>query len=442
MPATSGTYEHTMGVYFPHSRPRRIHKALQEYRQEKQLARSSDAVQPDQNGFWQCVYYSSDRKHVENHFKSSTNPTTEINNSSGSNSSVMSISSSEDSQASSPQPYTDMLLSPTTNSPASSNPGTPNNAFKAVTPSRLTRTVSHPVIVHSTTTKPSKLQKRFSYEQNNNTKNNNTGSPKKKRSDDEAQDILSYMRMFPSELSKRVKTELMLAQSNRQAYSEPENTPPTLLHEDEYNNNHAVTPRTSSPIQLSANSPPPCFSDNTKIEDLLEHIQKKLLLADNLYNETLQKLHKEGFMIVSTLRQLTDELWSRLSLPLAVEMELKRELGYQSTKAMVQTWFPPHQPWSPIQPQSPILTPTSGNASPAQYWPFQQFPNMCPPPYNQPSFDEYEECELQRSAESNAIGSDDDLEHAVQEEREMADILPPVVEPNTRPYALHSHAPT
>jgi len=41
----------------------------------------------------------------------------------------------------------------------------------------------------------------------------------------------------------------------------------------------------------------------------------------------LKKLHKQGFIIVSGLKSLKKESWEKLSLPLAIEEELKNQLA-------------------------------------------------------------------------------------------------------------------
>lgn len=68
------------------------------------------------------------------------------------------------------------------------------------------------------------------------------------------------------------------------------------------------------------------FPDNIKTEDLINNIEKKLEIPREMCQSALEKLHKQGFIIVSVLKTLTKEGWMRLELPLAIEEELKNQI--------------------------------------------------------------------------------------------------------------------
>jgi len=63
--------------------------------------------------------------------------------------------------------------------------------------------------------------------------------------------------------------------------------------------------------------------DHTKVEDLMDQIQRKLEIPPEMCAAALDKLYKEGFLIVRPLKNLTKEAWMRIDLPLAIEEELK-----------------------------------------------------------------------------------------------------------------------
>jgi len=66
--------------------------------------------------------------------------------------------------------------------------------------------------------------------------------------------------------------------------------------------------------------------DSTKTEELMDGIEKRLEIPHEMCQAALDKLHKQGFVLVAGLKTLTKELWMRLGLPLAIEEELKNQI--------------------------------------------------------------------------------------------------------------------
>jgi len=66
--------------------------------------------------------------------------------------------------------------------------------------------------------------------------------------------------------------------------------------------------------------------DNTKIEDVLETVQKRLELPLEMIHSATEKLHSQGFVIVAGLKSLKRNGWEKLDLPLAIEDELKTQI--------------------------------------------------------------------------------------------------------------------
>eukprot|EP01114_Cavostelium_apophysatum_P016509 TRINITY_DN470_c1_g1_i1.p1 TRINITY_DN470_c1_g1~~TRINITY_DN470_c1_g1_i1.p1 ORF type:complete len:453 (-),score=88.95 TRINITY_DN470_c1_g1_i1:580-1938(-) len=67
--------------------------------------------------------------------------------------------------------------------------------------------------------------------------------------------------------------------------------------------------------------------DNLKTEELIDSVEKKLELSHEMCALAIDRLHKQGFVIVAGLRTLKKEGWERLDLPLAIEEELKTQLA-------------------------------------------------------------------------------------------------------------------
>jgi len=85
--------------------------------------------------------------------------------------------------------------------------------------------------------------------------------------------------------------------------------------------------------------------DNTKTEELMDNIEKRLEIPHEIIQFSLDKLHKHGFVIVAALKALTRESWIRLELPLAIEEELKNQLygrvSYTALPVQMYTWSQP-----------------------------------------------------------------------------------------------------
>jgi len=93
--------------------------------------------------------------------------------------------------------------------------------------------------------------------------------------------------------------------------------------------------------------------DNMKTADLITNIVKKLELAQEMGDQAIEKLHKQGFIIVSGLKTLKKEGWEKLSLQMAIEEELKSQIAQSRTFApwygmgVPFGWAFPHQSvWS------------------------------------------------------------------------------------------------
>lgn len=74
--------------------------------------------------------------------------------------------------------------------------------------------------------------------------------------------------------------------------------------------------------------------DNLKVADLIDSIQKKLELPVEMCAAALEKLHKNGYVIISGLKTLKKEGWERLELPLALEEELKQQISMTKGKSL------------------------------------------------------------------------------------------------------------
>jgi hypothetical protein len=88
-----------------------------------------------------------------------------------------------------------------------------------------------------------------------------------------------------------------------------------------------------------------------KVEDLMDSIQKKLEIPHEMAAASLDKLLKNGFSTVGTLKGLNREGWEKLELPLAIEEEFKNTMyappSYPAFYGMVPfAWAPglTHQP--------------------------------------------------------------------------------------------------
>jgi len=92
--------------------------------------------------------------------------------------------------------------------------------------------------------------------------------------------------------------------------------------------------------------------DNMKIVELMGNIEKKLELAHEIIQSAVEKLHKQGFIIVSGLKTLKKEGWEKLELPLAIEEELKSQIASSRNftpwygMGVPFAWGFPHQVWS------------------------------------------------------------------------------------------------
>jgi len=85
----------------------------------------------------------------------------------------------------------------------------------------------------------------------------------------------------------------------------------------------------------------PAVPDNTRTEELMDAVEKKLQVPHELCAAALDLLHKHGFFIAAGLKTLSKEAWERLNLlglPLAIVEELKIQL---STKALVNNLSTP-----------------------------------------------------------------------------------------------------
>jgi hypothetical protein len=94
----------------------------------------------------------------------------------------------------------------------------------------------------------------------------------------------------------------------------------------------------------------------------MDQIERKLEIPHDMIIASLDKLYKEGFLIVRPLKTLTKEAWARIDLPLAIEEELKnlvfgRVFPQYSNIPLVQiNPFPPlwGQPIVNAQPVYPV----------------------------------------------------------------------------------------
>lgn len=85
--------------------------------------------------------------------------------------------------------------------------------------------------------------------------------------------------------------------------------------------------------------------DGTKIEDLLETIEKKLELPHEMTLAAIDKLHKQGFTIVQGLKSLNKDGWEKLELPLAMEEEIRNQITVSvSYPAFYPLYYSSHQP--------------------------------------------------------------------------------------------------
>jgi len=80
--------------------------------------------------------------------------------------------------------------------------------------------------------------------------------------------------------------------------------------------------------------------DNLKIEEFLDTIEKKLEIPHD--HNSLDRLHKQGFMIVYGLKNLKKEGWEKLGLPPAIEEEMKNLInGSKAIHQWYNFWNPP-----------------------------------------------------------------------------------------------------
>jgi hypothetical protein len=67
-------------------------------------------------------------------------------------------------------------------------------------------------------------------------------------------------------------------------------------------------------------------ADQTKVEELIFQVQKKLEVPQDMCEEAINKLRAQGYFIAAGLKCTTEDGWRRLELPLAIEMELRRSV--------------------------------------------------------------------------------------------------------------------
>lgn len=79
--------------------------------------------------------------------------------------------------------------------------------------------------------------------------------------------------------------------------------------------------------------------DLMKVEELMEHIEKKLQLPHAMVTKTVEKLHGNAFFTLGSLRSLKREGWTRLGLPLALEEEVKSQLSNKRNDYATCKWL-------------------------------------------------------------------------------------------------------
>jgi len=77
--------------------------------------------------------------------------------------------------------------------------------------------------------------------------------------------------------------------------------------------------------------------DSMKTAELIEAIEKKLEIGHDICQGALEKLHKQGFMIVSGLKTLKKEGWEKLELPLGIEEEIKTQIA--QSRSFAPSWY-------------------------------------------------------------------------------------------------------
>jgi len=64
--------------------------------------------------------------------------------------------------------------------------------------------------------------------------------------------------------------------------------------------------------------------DSVKIEEVFDAVIRKIDLAKEVVDEGMEKLQKSGYFVIGSLKNLRKDAWERLSLPRAVEDELRQ----------------------------------------------------------------------------------------------------------------------
>jgi len=82
--------------------------------------------------------------------------------------------------------------------------------------------------------------------------------------------------------------------------------------------------------------------DTTKTEELMEAIEKKLELNHDMAALATEKLQKQGYKDVLSLKGITKEGWDKLDLPLAIEEEIKNQI----TTSAYNPWYGIPFAWS------------------------------------------------------------------------------------------------
>jgi len=179
-------------------------------------------VKTDKDGFYRCVYYSTDRHHVENHYQKGSN---------------------------------DVALSPS----------------------------------------PNQVMRYKNYM-------NQRGYPssgKKKRDVDDGEDDDNISPEDTAREMKKLKQDASLLGFFQEQHMDPNGENKEAVH----------------------------LPDNMKSSELISSIEKKLELDHEMCQTAVDKLHKQGFVIVSGLKTLKKEGWEKLDLPMAIEEELKTQIA-------------------------------------------------------------------------------------------------------------------
>eukprot|EP01119_Soliformovum_irregulare_P001299 TRINITY_DN11025_c0_g1_i1.p1 TRINITY_DN11025_c0_g1~~TRINITY_DN11025_c0_g1_i1.p1 ORF type:complete len:427 (-),score=125.06 TRINITY_DN11025_c0_g1_i1:82-1362(-) len=79
--------------------------------------------------------------------------------------------------------------------------------------------------------------------------------------------------------------------------------------------------------------------DAMKVEDLVKSIEARTNLDHEMCEQAIDKLHKNGFIVVGSLRNMRKETYERLALPLTLEDEIKSQMS------MFNMYYPPMMPY-------------------------------------------------------------------------------------------------